>query len=108
MLFAEPIVNLLFSRGAIDLDALTMNTSALFFYSIGMIRYGLRQIMSRAFYSIQDTKTPVINATIAVVINIFLNIILSRYMGIGGLALATSISPVLYPNIPKKRLQFYD
>lgn len=44
MLFAGPIVNLLFGRGAFDLDALTMTTSALFFYSIGMIGYGLRQI----------------------------------------------------------------
>lgn len=95
MLFAEPIVNLLFGRGAFDLDALTMTTSALFLYSIGMIGYGLRQIMSRAFYSVQDTKTPVINAIIAVVINIILNIILSRLMGIGGLALATSISALV-------------
>ncbi len=95
MLFAEPIVNLLFGRGAFDLEALTMTTSALFFYSIGMIGYGLRQIMSRAFYSVQDTKTPVINATIAVVINITLNLILSRFLGIGGLALATSISALI-------------
>ena len=40
----------------------------------------------------QDTKTPMINATIAVIINIILNIILSRFMGIGGISLATSIS----------------
>ena len=95
MLFAEPIVNLLFGRGAFDLEALTMTTSALFFYSIGMLGYGLRQIISRAFYSMQDTKTPVINASIAVVINIILNLVLSRFLGIGGLALATSISALI-------------
>lgn len=92
IIFAEPIVRILFGRGAFDETAIAMTSNALIFYSIGMIGFGLREILSRAFYSLQDTKTPMINATIAVVINIVLNIILSRFMGIGGLALATSIS----------------
>ena len=94
MLFASPIVSLLFGRGAFDSDALVLTSYALFFYSIGMIGIGLRDVLTRAFYSLQDTKTPVINATIGVVLNIVLNLILSRYMGIGGLALATSIAAI--------------
>ena len=35
------------------------------------------------------------NATIAVIINIVLNIVLSRFLGIGGLALATSIAGIV-------------
>ena len=92
MIFAKPIVTLLFGRGAFDSKAISMTSHALFFYSIGMVGFGLRQILSRAFYSLKDTKTPMINGAIAMVINIILNIILSRYLGIGGLALATSIS----------------
>jgi len=92
MIFAEPIVRMLFGRGAFDEQAVTLTSSALFFYTLGMVGYGLREVLSRAFYSLQDTKTPMINATIAVGLNIILNIILSRFMGIGGLALATSIS----------------
>jgi len=107
MLFAEPIVKLLFGRGAFDANAITLTTSALVFYSIGMIGFGLRDILSRAFYSQQDTKTPMINGSIAVIINIVLNIILSKYIGIGGLALATSISAIfstvlLFVNLRKK------
>ncbi|MBC7195888.1 MAG: murein biosynthesis integral membrane protein MurJ [Deferribacterales bacterium] len=94
MIFAEPIVKLLFGRGAFDANAIALTTSALVFYSIGMIGFGLRDILSRAFYSQQDTKTPMINSSIAVVMNIVLNILLSRYLGIGGLALATSISAI--------------
>ncbi len=94
MLFAEPVVKLLFGRGAFDAQAVVMTSYALFFYSIGMIGYGLREVLSRAFYSLQDTKTPMINAAIAMVMNIILNIILSRFLGIGGLALATSISAI--------------
>ncbi|MGB5823481.1 MAG: murein biosynthesis integral membrane protein MurJ [Proteocatella sp.] len=94
MILATPIVSILFGRGAFDNDALHLTSYALFFYSIGMIGFGLRDILSRVFYSIQDTKTPMINAAIGMVLNIILNIILSKYMGIGGLALATSISAI--------------
>jgi len=40
----------------------------------------------------QDTKTPMINAATGMIVNIFLNILLSKYMGLSGLALATSIA----------------
>ena len=92
MIFAEPVVKLLFGRGAFDNHAISMTSNALFFYSIGMLGFGLKNILSRAFYSQQDTKTPMINSAIAVFLNIILNFILSKYLGIGGLALATSIS----------------
>lgn len=59
-----------------------------------MLGFGLKNILSRDFYSFQDTKTSMINSIIAVLINIILNFILSRYLGIGGLALATSISAI--------------
>lgn len=94
MLFSEPVVKLLFGRGAFDLESTLLTSTALFFYSIGMMGFGLRDILSRAFYSLQDTKTPMVNGIIGVVINIILNSILSTYMGIGGLALATSISAI--------------
>ncbi|MGY3718137.1 murein biosynthesis integral membrane protein MurJ [Sutcliffiella cohnii] len=95
IIFAVPIVATLFGRGAFDQNAIVMTSSALFFYSIGMIGFGHREILSKAFYSMQDTKTPMINAAIGMIINIILNIILSRYMGIGGLALATSIAAIV-------------
>jgi putative peptidoglycan lipid II flippase len=94
MLFAEPVVKFLFGRGAFDSQAISMTSYALFFYSIGMIGFGLREVLSRAFYSLQDTKTPMTNAAIAMVMNIILNFILYKFLGIGGLALATSISAI--------------
>lgn len=94
MIFSEPIIMMLFGRGVFNTQAILLTSSALFFYSIGMIGFGLREVLSRAFYSMQDTKTPMLNAAIGMVLNIILNIILSRYLGIGGLALATSIAAI--------------
>ena len=92
MAFSAPIVSLLFGRGAFDQGAIHMTSEALFFYSAGMVGYGLRLLVTKAFHSLQDTMTPMINGAIGAGLNIFLNILLSRYMGISGLALATALS----------------
>lgn len=92
MVFSYEIVSLLFARGAFSSDAIVLTSKALFYYSIGMIGIGLREVLMRAFFSMQDTKTPMINAAIGMILNIMLNLILSRFLGVGGLALATSIS----------------
>ncbi len=94
MLFAEPIVILLFGRGAFDQQAIKMTSDALFFCSIGVIGHGLREALVRVFYVLQDSKTPMINAGIGMALNIILNLILARLMGISGLAFATSISAI--------------
>ncbi|TWT27784.1 murein biosynthesis integral membrane protein MurJ [Planomicrobium sp. CPCC 101110] len=94
MMLSEQIVTMLFGRGAFDKEAIIMTANALFYYSIGLIGYALRDIFSSVFYSLQDSKTPMINAAIAMAMNIILNVILSKYMGISGLALATSISAI--------------
>ncbi len=95
MIFSREIIELLFGRGAFDETAVNMTSIALFYYAVGILGFGLRDILSRVFYALQDTKTPMTNATIGVVINIVLNLVFSRYMGVGGLALATSISALV-------------
>lgn len=94
LVFSYEIIRILFGRGAFNDDAVFLTSSALYFYSFGMIGIGLREVISRGFYAMQDTKTPMINASIGMIMNIILNIILSKYMGVSGLALATSISAI--------------
>lgn len=94
MVLARPIVEIVFGQGAFDERAVIMTTGALLFYSIGMAAFGIQEVISRTFYAIQDTKTPMLNGVKAVIINIVLNLVLSRFMGIYGLALATSIAAI--------------
>lgn len=94
MILAEPIVQLLFGRGAFDDQAIMLTSGALYFYAFSMIGYGLRDVFARGFYAIHDTKTPMVISAFSMIMNIILNIILSRCMGLNGLALATSISTV--------------
>lgn len=111
IILASPIVSLLFERGAFDEQATNMTSIALVFYSIGMIGFGLRDILGKVFYSLQDTKTPMINGAIAMVLNIILNLILVKFMGHAGLAFATSISSIicifLLFNSLKKKIEYF-
>jgi len=90
-----PIVQLIFERGAFDSAASIMTSIALLYYTIGLIGFLLRDVVSRAFYALKDTKTAMINGSIAVIMNIILSIVLVPYLGLGGLALGTSISGIL-------------
>lgn len=92
MIFATPIVKLLFEGGSFTNRDTQLTSTALLFYSLGMVSFGIRDMLSRGFYSLQDTKTPVKNAIAAVCVDIIFSIILVKEMGIGGLALSTSIS----------------
>lgn len=94
IVLSEPIVQTVFEYGAFDVSSREMTAIALVFYSIGLVGYSLREMISRAFYSLQDSATPMINGIISVFVNIVGNIILVKIMGIGGLALATSISAI--------------
>lgn len=97
---ATPIVKVLFERGEFDSRATIMTATALSCYAVGMLGIGVYEILTKAFYSIKDTKTPLIVGTfIGVPINIVLNLILVKYLGHSGLALATSIATLTYTAI---------
>lgn len=95
IVLSTPIVELLFQRGEFDARATNMTANALIMYSIGMVAFGLRDILGKVFYSLKDTKTPMKNGVIAMLMNIVLNIILVKYLKLAGLALATSISSII-------------
>lgn len=92
MVLAQPITSVLFERGVFDARATELTAGAYFFFSIGLIGLGTRELWTKAFYSLQDTKTPMTNGVLAIGLNIVLNFMLVGPMQHLGLALATSIS----------------
>ncbi|MSU00234.1 murein biosynthesis integral membrane protein MurJ [Tissierella pigra] len=95
IVLAKPIVEIAFQRGEFDAIATLMTSQALIFYSIGLVAMALRLLITRVYYSLQDTKTPMINGAISVGFNIVLNLILVNFMAHAGLALATSIATTI-------------
>ena len=86
------IVRILFERGEFTSYSSSITTSALFFYSFGLLACGGIKILVNAFFSLSDTRTPVKVACVSFFINLILNYILMWPLKIGGLALATSIA----------------
>jgi putative peptidoglycan lipid II flippase len=91
MTIGLPIVQVLFQRGRFDFAASIITDNALFYYCLGLPAYAITKLLANAFYSFQDTKTPVKTAAASMILHVILCIILMFPMGVGGLALATSI-----------------
>jgi putative peptidoglycan lipid II flippase len=92
---ARPLVSVLFERGRFT-DADTLRTAwTLSFYVLGLCGYFAQHVVVYAFYSLQDSKSPAISASIAVVTNVVLNLTLMWFLGTGGLAASTAICSYL-------------
>ncbi|MCL2485489.1 MAG: murein biosynthesis integral membrane protein MurJ [Endomicrobia bacterium] len=92
MVIGLPIIRLLFEHGKFDSVASLMTNDALFYYSLGLPAYALSKIYANAFFALQDTKTPVKSAALAMILHVILCVILMYPMGVGGLALATAVA----------------
>ena len=89
------IVGILFQRGKFTMQDTLEVASALVFYIIGLFGFGLRNFMTRAFFALQKNLIPMLVGIISVGIGIALSVVLSKYYGISGLLLASSISATL-------------
>ena len=106
-MLALPIVRVLFERGAFGTNATYLTALALAMYSIGMVAYGLRDVLGKIFYSLQDTKTPMVNGVIAMAMNMIMDVVFIKFWGLAGLTLATSLSSMacimlLFRSLKKK------
>ncbi len=95
IILREPIVALLFKRGAFDLQTTRLTASALLYYCMGLWAFSGVRIVISTFYALQDTRTPVKMGIISVIANVILGVILMGPLAHGGLALATSLASML-------------
>jgi putative peptidoglycan lipid II flippase len=91
-LLAEPLVRLLYEHGSWDSFSTLITARALQYMSLGMVGYGIQNVLSRAFYAQQNGKLPMITGAVSIVVNLLLCYLLSGSMDVGGLALATAAS----------------
>jgi putative peptidoglycan lipid II flippase len=101
MLLRLPLVTVIFQRGQFDAVSTQMVAWALLWYAAGLVGHSVVEVVSRAFYALHDTKTPVFVGVAAMSLNIGLSFLLSwlfsswGWMPHGGLALANSIATFL-------------
>jgi putative peptidoglycan lipid II flippase len=89
---ALPIVAFLLERGRFTGADTAATAAALVCYAPGLIGYSAVKIASPTFYSLRDSRTPVLISVMTVGLNLTLNLILIRAMGYRGLALGTAVA----------------
>ena len=92
MALAEPAVRLLLERGEFDASDTSLVAGILVLYGIGIPAIAGIEILSRGFYALSDTRTPVQVAVLAMLLNVVLCLAFVAPLGARGLALAGSIA----------------
>jgi putative peptidoglycan lipid II flippase len=101
ILLREPLISFLYQRGEFDSRDVQLVAWALLWFAAGLVGHSIMEVLTRAFYAQQDTKTPVIIGTIAMGLNVLFSISFSRlftqigWFPLGGLALANSLATAI-------------
>jgi putative peptidoglycan lipid II flippase len=92
VLLGQPLLQLLYQRGAFDAAATQAVYSALRFYALGLVGHACLELVARSFFAQQDTVTPLLIAAASAAANILLGVLLMGVLGHAGLALANSLA----------------
>ncbi|MCI1959125.1 MAG: murein biosynthesis integral membrane protein MurJ [Clostridia bacterium] len=92
MCVSQAVVRLIYQHGGFNEFAVGITSKALFFFSAGMIGFGIQNILSRAFYAQQNGKMPLISGVISIGLNLILCMLLTSRFDVAGLAIASTVS----------------
>ena len=100
MLYRQDVISVMYERGEFTATSSLETSNALFYYIIGILGAGVVEVMNKAFYAKQDTKTPLYVGIAIIILNVILSIVLGNTsLTYCGLALATSITTLLNATI---------
>lgn len=94
MILSEPFAAIIYGHGLMTEEGVKAISLLLKFYSIGMIGLAINEVLSKTFFSMQESKIPMINSVISMVVNVLLAYVLFNVMKTNGLALATAIGSI--------------
>jgi putative peptidoglycan lipid II flippase len=101
ILLRRPIVSFLYQGNQFSAESTSLVAWALLWYAFGLVGHGFVEILSRAFYALHDTKTPVLVGVGAMSLNLVLSFLFTwlfrqlGWMPHGGLALANSTATLI-------------
>jgi putative peptidoglycan lipid II flippase len=88
----HPIIRLLLQHGVMQAQSTDLLAGVLIYFSFGLFSFSVFQLFLRAFFAMQDTRTPALINVAAVAINVGADIVLFRYLKVRGLALGHAIA----------------
>lgn len=91
-ILSKEMIAIVFRRGSFDMTSVERTSPLFACYLACLLFTAFRQASSRFFYAQGNSIIPMKNSVIGIALNIVLNIVLARWLGAFGLALATTIS----------------
>ena len=93
---SEPIIKVVFESGEFTAEDTALTSTALFYYSFGMVGYAVCEVLNKSFYALRDGKTPMYSSVFGIAVNFAAAYVFVKLlgMGVGGLALASAVSSV--------------
>ena len=95
LLFAKPIVEIIFQRGAFDERSTTLVSGILIALLLSMVAYVARDTLTRVFYALGNSRIPLMVAILAIILKVVFNNVLVEKYGVYGIAFSTSLVTLL-------------
>lgn len=89
---SEPLVSVIYERNEFGANDVRMTAEALRFFALAMPFYALNEVCTKKFFAEQKTVPPMLTALVSIVVDLLLAAILSKYFGIAGIALSSSVA----------------
>jgi putative peptidoglycan lipid II flippase len=96
MIYRGDIIRIIYERGEFNELSTALTSNALFYYAIGIFGAGIVEVMNKAFYARQDTKTPLVVGISMIIANLVLCYVLGNSgLSYAGLALSTALCTII-------------
>jgi putative peptidoglycan lipid II flippase len=96
MILREPLISLLYQRGAFDKAAADLTSGALLYFAVGYPALAVNTLLLRAYYALKDAGLPAVFGLISLLLNLIFSLLFLPQMGHLGLALANSLATIIY------------
>lgn len=87
--FSRDIVTIVYYRGSFGSEAVNLTSLALLIYAMSWMTASVEKLFMKAFYALNDTRTPMGISIFTVIINIILSICFVQFFGFAGIPMGT-------------------
>lgn len=91
IILSNPIIKILFERYQFTAADTAKVSNILIYHSMGLLFFGILMILNRIFYSFKNVRTPLKVALASIGVNVFLDWLFIKFLGVSGVALSTSL-----------------
>lgn len=95
LVLGNPIVSIIYGNGKLKGEEIISVANILKFYGLGLTGMSLSLLIVRIYYAIHDTRTPIILGLLSLFLNLVLNMVLVKSIGIMGIPLSVSITSTI-------------